>query len=65
MRFVIDAAPEDAPAVLAKAIDELPAFMRQGPRVGWGWVHRINGRDYFIRATKTGLSARPVEQDTP
>ena len=59
MKFIVDADAADAPAVLAKMIDEIPMF-EHSRGVGWGWSFRIGGKDYFIRQTKTGLSATMV-----
>lgn len=62
MKFIVDAEPIDAPAVLAKMIEEIPVFKTsRGP--GWGWSYRINSKDYFIRQTKSGLSATPVKDN--
>lgn len=58
MKFIVDADPADAPAVLAKMIEAIPTF-ENGRGPGWGWTYRIGGKDYFIRQTKTGLSASP------
>lgn len=64
MKFIVDADPDDASAVLAKMIEEIPTFAQsRGP--GWGWSYRINGKDYFIRQTKTGLSASRQETGEP
>jgi hypothetical protein len=65
MKFIVDADPDDAPAVLAKMIEEIPTFARRPDRPGWGWGwdHRINGAKYFIRQTKTGLSAMKIRDN--
>lgn len=58
MKFIIDADIENAPAVLAKMIEVLPRFRQRPSRPGWGWGYTVNGEQYFIRETKSGLSAR-------
>lgn len=62
MKFIVDAEPADALAVVAKMVEEIPTFA-QSRGVGWGWSYRIGGKDYFIRQTKTGLSATMVSDN--
>lgn len=56
MKFIVDAEPDDAPAVLARMIEMVPRFEGKS-RPGWGWFENIAGKQYFVRETKTGLSA--------
>jgi hypothetical protein len=59
MRLIIDAEPEDAESVVRLMVSSREMFERsRGP--GWGWNLRAdNGKTYFVRQTKTGLSAKP------
>ena len=61
MRIIIDAEPEELDYVLGLVKEALPVFARHDDRPGWGWTFgHAPGRQFFIRQTKTGFSARPA-----
>ncbi len=53
--------PNEAEAVLKLIISAQPIFARHPERLGWGWHFSVpNGRAFFIRSIKGGLSASPA-----
>lgn len=64
MRLIITADAEDATAVLAMMLDKTPLFEGR-ERLGWGWVFRANGKEFFVAQIKGGLSARPANRKAP
>jgi len=62
MRLILTCEPDEAEALLKLVMDIRPTFARHPERIGWGWHFRIpNGRTFFIRAIKGGLSASPTK----
>lgn len=55
MRLIIDGNPEDAPELVERMAREADKF----DRPGWGRHWSVaSGRVYFVRGTKTGVSAK-------
>lgn len=62
MRYIINAEIDDAPAVLAMMQEQAHNFDRRSERLGWGWTWSIpNGKRFFVRQIKGGLSASPAK----
>lgn len=62
MRIIMTCEPEEMEAVLRLIMESMPRFARHPERPGWGWHFCVpNGRTFFIRSIKGGLSASPTK----
>jgi hypothetical protein len=63
MKIIINCEPDEPEEVLRLILSHWSDFEHsRGP--GWGWVHRIpNGREFFLRSLKDGVSATPVRKN--
>ncbi|WP_303758397.1 hypothetical protein [Sphingobium yanoikuyae] len=69
-KFIMNCAPSEAEELAALMVREIPTFQRSCRGPGWGWSYALrSGRTFFIRQTKSGLSAVPhdpaPEKDQP
>ena len=58
-RIIIDCDPDALPAAYAVAMAELQEVRRYN-RPGWGWAFNRDGRRFFVRGIKGGISVRQV-----
>lgn len=66
MKIIFNGDPDDAVEVVELVLRERKSFFRDWSKIGWGWCYGIgNGRTYFLRRIKDGVSAALVPQDTP
>lgn len=56
MRLIIDVPDELVPAAFALAMKESEDYARRYNRPGWGWMFFHEGKHYWVRAIKSGLS---------
>lgn len=54
-RIIIDCDEADLSSAFHLMLQELQR-RRDYDRPGWGWGHRFNGRKFFVRGIKGGLS---------
>lgn len=59
MKIIMHCEPEEAPALAALIVREIDTFKRSCRGVGWGWHFNLNGRTFFLRQIKDGISASP------
>lgn len=62
MKIIINAEPDDMPAVVQLIMDKKPMFDRSDDRLGWGWMFAVpGGKRFFLRRIKGGISANPAK----
>lgn len=65
MKIIMHCEPDEAEALAKLIVQTVPMLEQQTKRLGWGWHYCLpNGREFFLRQVKEGISASPTRAET-